>query len=372
MKIGRFGRLRLAAPLLALAVAAAACGSDGGSSGSGSSSGSKAAAQNDLSGVTLTFATQSPYVKAAFAKSGVLQGAPYKVQFAQFNAATVTTALTTGKVDIGQLSDFALILAQANAQPAWPANDPPIQGVLATQPADDTNYPPIVTLRGKNSGIERLADLRGKKFAYSPGATSELQYLLTLKQAGLTPADVKPVQLDSTVGATALAQGDVDAWAGSPARAGAALDAGAQVLTTTKQTGALGLGVLVASRGALKDQRKNAAIRDFVGRSVAYELWNITQPDQSAQVWVDAAKLTPAKARSTAIANRQVPHVLDAALLDRIQHNTADVAYSGGLIKRAVNIRDHYYTGFNDTVAQKLKELDVTAKVDAAVAAARP
>ncbi|WP_220386632.1 hypothetical protein [Frankia sp. ArI3] len=134
MKIGRFGRLRLAAPLLALAVAAAACGSDGGSSGSGSSSGSKAAAQNDLSGVTLTFATQSPYVKAAFAKSGVLQGAPYKVQFAQFNAATVTTALTTGKVDIGQLSDFALILAQANAQPAWPANDPRSRGSWRPSP----------------------------------------------------------------------------------------------------------------------------------------------------------------------------------------------------------------------------------------------
>ncbi|THJ72647.1 ABC transporter substrate-binding protein [Candidatus Frankia alpina] len=368
MKIRRLGRLRLAAPLLALAVVAAACGSDGGDSGSGS----KAAAQNDLSGAPLTFATQSPYVKAAFEKSGVLQGAPYKVQFAQFNAATVTTALTTGKVDIGQLSDFALILAQANAQPAWPANDPPIQGVLATQPADDTNYPPIVTLRGKNSGIERLADIRGKKFAYSPGVTSELQYLLTLKQAGLTPADVKPVQLDSTVGATALAQGDVDVWAGSPARAGAALDAGAQVLTTTKQTGALGLGVLVASRGALKDQRKNAAIKDFVGRSVGYELWNITQPNQSAQVWVDAAKLTPAKAKATAIANRQVPHVLDDALFDRIQHNTADVAYSGGLIKRAVDVRGHYYTGFNDIVAQKIKELDVTTKVAAAVAAARP
>lgn len=66
----------------------------------------------------------------------------------------------------------------------------------------------------KNSPINSVADLRGKKVAVTKGTDPYFFLLQSLATAGLSPADIEVVNLQHADGKTALERGDVDAWSG--------------------------------------------------------------------------------------------------------------------------------------------------------------
>lgn len=66
----------------------------------------------------------------------------------------------------------------------------------------------------KNSPINAVADLKGKKVAVTKGTDPYFFLLQSLATAGLSPADIENVNLQHADGKTALERGDVDAWSG--------------------------------------------------------------------------------------------------------------------------------------------------------------
>lgn len=66
----------------------------------------------------------------------------------------------------------------------------------------------------KNSPINAVADLKGKKVAVTKGTDPYFFLLQSLATAGLSPADIEIVNLQHADGKTALERGDVHAWSG--------------------------------------------------------------------------------------------------------------------------------------------------------------
>lgn len=117
--------------------------------------------------------------------SGVLEGAPYKVDWKHFqSAAPVAEGLDAGALDLGFLGDSGFIFLAAKGAPVK------LIGVSRQNP--DT----IALLVPKDSPAKTIADLKGKKVAYWPGAWSQQLTLRALEKAGL-PRDYAVRQTDA-------------------------------------------------------------------------------------------------------------------------------------------------------------------------------
>ncbi|MCR8844636.1 sulfonate ABC transporter substrate-binding protein [Paenibacillus sp. SC116] len=110
-------------------------------------------------------------------------------------------ALNVGSIDLGHTGEAPPIFAQAAGAPlvylAHEASRPHSEAVLVL----------------KDSPVQSIADLKGKKIALNKG--SNVHYLLVklLEQAGLQYSDVKPVFLPPADARAAFERGSVDAWA---------------------------------------------------------------------------------------------------------------------------------------------------------------
>ena len=83
----------------------------------------------------------------------------------------------------------------------------------------------------KDSPIQTLKDLKGKRIAATKGTDPYLFLLRALKTVGLKRSDIEHVSLQHADGRAAMEQGRVDAWAGlDPIMAAAELDSGARLL----------------------------------------------------------------------------------------------------------------------------------------------
>jgi NitT/TauT family transport system substrate-binding protein len=78
----------------------------------------------------------------------------------------------------------------------------------------------------KDSGINSLRDLKGKRVALFPGTTQEVFFLERLKMEGMTIKDVEPVRVSFSEMHIALARGDVDAYVGAEPAPGVSLSSG--------------------------------------------------------------------------------------------------------------------------------------------------
>ncbi|MEG4213073.1 ABC transporter substrate-binding protein [Microcoleus sp. S13_B4] len=63
-----------------------------------------------------------------------------------------------------------------------------------------------------NSAIQTLADLRGKKIAFTKGSSANYLLAKALKSAGIKWSEIKPANLTPADARAAFQQGNVDAW----------------------------------------------------------------------------------------------------------------------------------------------------------------
>ncbi|MGH9285532.1 MAG: ABC transporter substrate-binding protein, partial [Acidimicrobiales bacterium] len=90
---------------------------------------------------------------------------------------------------------------------------------------------------GKNAGISKVADLKGKKIGYVAGSAQDILLRLTLRDAGLdADKDVTLVRVGFADMANALDRGDIDAFSGAETGPSEALVRGAQLVTRPYQT----------------------------------------------------------------------------------------------------------------------------------------
>ena len=98
---------------------------------------------------------------------------------------------------------------------ATTAEAPVTASAMANQPiafVAGMEYSDLKTVTAAKAGIKTKADLRGKKIGFTAGTGSEVYTATLLKSAGLTPADVKLVNLRPQEMLPALAAGSIDAF----------------------------------------------------------------------------------------------------------------------------------------------------------------
>lgn len=109
----------------------------------------------------------------------------YQVVFKEFqDGAALMTALKSGNINYARLGDTPPVVNQANGL------DLVYIGAGASK-----EYGTGVLVK-KNSGINTLADLKGKRIAYAKGTAAQFAIIQTLAKAGLSLNDVKLVNMD--------------------------------------------------------------------------------------------------------------------------------------------------------------------------------
>lgn len=146
----------------------------------------------------------------------------------------------------------------------------------------------------KDSPIQSVAELKGKKIAATRGTDPFFFLLRSLKEAGLTQNDVEIVNLQHADGRLALERGQVDAWAGlDPHMAASELNNGTRLLYRNIDFNTF--GTLNVREEFLTKYPQ------YVARVLAqYERarkWIIANPDEAAQILADAGKIDLAVAK---------------------------------------------------------------------------
>jgi sulfonate transport system substrate-binding protein len=183
--------------------------------------------------------------------------------------------LNAGSTDFASTAGLAAVLSRANGSP--------IKTIyIASRP----EWTALVV--GKDSPINSLSELKGKKIAATKGTDPFLFLLQSLQQAGLNKNAVEIVHLQHPDGRVALERGDVDAWAGlDPLMAASQVQAGSRLLYRN---------VKFNSYGVLSVTEDFAAAQPELIKQVlsAYEQarqWAIANPDALAHLLADEAKL---------------------------------------------------------------------------------
>ena len=188
--------------------------------------------------------------------------------------------LNAKSLDFGSSAGAAALLARINGNP-----------VKSVYVYSKPEWTALVT--GKDSPIQKVTDLKGKRVAATRGTDPHIFLTRTLAENGLTEKDVKIVLLQHQDGRLALAKGDVDAWAGlDPLMAQAELDDGARIFYRNAEINTW--GVLNTREDFIADHP------ELVSRVLAtYEkarAFAINNPAELKKTIVEQAKLTEAVA----------------------------------------------------------------------------
>lgn len=169
----------------------------------------------------------------------------YNVKFKEFqNGAAMMQALASGNVDYARVGDTPPVSALASGTQ------------LTYIAAGGTKEKGSGILVHKNSSIKKLADLKGKRVAYTKGTSSQYMLLRALKVAGLSNNDITWVNLDSDAASVAYSKGKVDAWANwDPSVAQVEITENSKLIVNGKTTGALNRSFIVSPTSYAKNNK---------------------------------------------------------------------------------------------------------------------
>jgi sulfonate transport system substrate-binding protein len=239
-------------------------------------------------------------------------------------------ALNVGSIDIGRTGDAPPVIAQAA--------DAPLVYIGGSAPKDRSS----ALIVPSDSPIQTIADLRGKKIAYTKGSSANYLVVKVLEEGGLSLDDVESVHLPAADARSAFEQGSVDAWViWDPFYAAAQQQAQARVI---------------------RDSKGLVANRDFYLANNAYVNENqdvieaIAQATQEVATWADA--------NPDEVVNILAPILgIDAVVLDTVtkrrnygfepmsdemiaeQQEIADTFLKLNLIPKPINIADAVWKG---------------------------
>ncbi|MFW0792120.1 ABC transporter substrate-binding protein [Gordonia sp. CPCC 205333] len=292
-----------------------------------------------MSTVTLTVGDQVKVNESLLDASGELKDLPYKIEWAAFEAGPpLLEAAAAGKVDFGGTGDVPPVFAQASRAPLK------IVGTQArTKPNDFLLVP-------TGSGAKSIADLKGKKIAFTQGSSSHGLVLALLKKAGLSPKDITATYLSPPEALSAFTAGQVDAWAvWNPFATVGIAQAHAKVISdgaglTTQQV------YFLASDKAIADAAKKAAIADLLARIARANLWATTHASQWIPIYSKLTTLPEPVARAT-FDTGSGPLVPTTDAVIAKQQNLIDLFAEAKVIPGKVTAKEFFDTGFNDAIS---------------------
>jgi sulfonate transport system substrate-binding protein len=313
--------------------------SPAGSAGS-SSAGSTPSAQVDVSDVTLHIGDQAGTgAQALLTAAGLIDKLPFKVSWSDFTSGPpMLQAMGSGSVDVGGVGNAPPVFAAAGGSQIA------IVGALQANPLAAALLVP------KGSSITSVAQLRGKKIAVSQGSSGDYHLLTVLNKAGLSVHDVTLVYLQPAEGLAALTSGHVDAWdVWSPFIEEAEGMDGATALVTGTGYGSP-YSFTVASRSALANPAKAAAIRDYLSLLAQAHTWASTHLSTWAAVWAKATGL-PASVMTKAATDDTSLAVPITSAVSVSEQQVSDAFTTAGLIPVKVNFANYIDTAFNSTAS---------------------
>ncbi|WP_328671620.1 ABC transporter substrate-binding protein [Streptomyces sp. NBC_00322] len=228
------------------------------------------------------------YFERELAARGKREGVTYKVKWQDYaTGAPITAQMTAGKVDIGSMGDFPLLINAARGKQL----SRPTKLVSVTGYNLRGGLNTIVTAPG--SGLASLKDLRGKKVSTSVGSAADGTLVRALQRADIDPEkDIRKLNQQPAVGASALQAGSTDAlsqfvaWPGLLAFQGRAqaLYDGAELNLPTFH------GVTVREDFAKK---RPAVLEDFLRAQAEATDYLNKQPVAAAESVAEATGLPP-------------------------------------------------------------------------------
>jgi sulfonate transport system substrate-binding protein len=242
--------------------------------------------------------------------------------------------LNAGSIDFGSTAGSAALLAKINGNP--------IKSIYVYSRPEWTA---LVTR--KDTPIEKITDLRGKRVAVTRGTDPHIFLVRALLSVGMSERDISEVLLQHPDGKIALIRGDVDAWAGlDPMMAQAQVEDGARLFYRNKEANTW--GILNSREEFLK------AYPDLTRRVIdVYEdarKYCLAHYDDEKRVFEQITKLPDAvadiqlKERTELTFNKIGPEQRDSILQAGIALQKAGVIPANVDVKQALNdlVDDRY------------------------------
>ncbi|GIE89956.1 ABC transporter substrate-binding protein [Actinoplanes regularis] len=267
-----------------------------------------------------------PQIQAIVGASGLdkeLTDAGVKVEWANISGGPQSIqAFRADKLDCASVADIPSLFA------AWTGTSTKI--VFQSVTLDPLNHPIYRLGVAPGANVKSLADLRGKKIAYSAGQAQGALVLRVLQKAGLSQKDVQLVELTSNGDSyvTALGSKAVDV---------APIGAQNIKLYEAKYPGASSIGTgirddastLYCLTSAVENSQKAAALKAYVGVRTKAILWaNEHHAEYAKAYYQESQGLSAADAKAVVeiVGNKGIPATWDAAIA-RLQA-TADLLAS--------------------------------------------
>jgi sulfonate transport system substrate-binding protein len=273
-------------------------------------------------GVVINFGDQQQELETLLTASGVLNGAPYKVNFVEFDSGPLVDAgFAAHRIDVGSMGDLPASLAVKSGLP--------VRAVMVDKAIGASEY--LLA----EPGITSIAQLRGKPVAYTTGTAEQAFALRALKQGGLTQADVHQVNVSLEQLGTALQSGAaVASVVSAEQKADYQLDhPGSTVLATIQTVTPPSYGYLLATTAALADKAKLTAIDDLTKRIIEAENWEKSHQSQFiTDYYVNVEHQTPQVAKLILAAGGTETYIpVTAGVQSALQQMVDLMASSGGL-----------------------------------------
>jgi sulfonate transport system substrate-binding protein len=239
------------------------------------------------SGVVLNLGDQQQEFQTLLESSGVLKGAPYKVNFVEFDSGPLVDAgFAAHRIDVGFMGDLPASLAVKSKLP--------VVAAAVYEPIGADEF-----LLAK-PGINSIAQLRGKPVAYTTGTAEQAFALRALKSAGLGQQDVQQVNVSLLQLGTVLEAGSADA---SVVTVEQKVDyqqthPTAKVLANQDTVTPASYDYFLATEAALASKTKAADITDLIKRLIEAENWEKGHLSQwVTDYYVDVENQSPAVAK---------------------------------------------------------------------------
>jgi sulfonate transport system substrate-binding protein len=246
-------------------------------------------------------------------------------------------AMGSGAIDIGSVGDAPPVFAAAGGEKVA------IVGAVTAGPDASA-----IVMPG-NSPIHSVAQLKGKRIAVAQGSSADYHLLTVLNKAHLSVHDVSLDYLQPADGLAALTSGHVDAWdIWSPYIEQVVAQSHARILVNGTGYGAP-YSFAVASRAALADPAKAAAIRDYLKLLNQAYVWGDSHVSAWAAVWAKATGLPDSVMLKAARDGIKTPVPITPAVISSEQ-SVSNAFTTAGLIPGHVDFRNFSDSGFNDTV----------------------
>jgi sulfonate transport system substrate-binding protein len=267
---------------------------------------------------TLHVGSQRGGTKALMLASGVLEGAPYKIEWSEFPAAQhLLEAIGGGAVDVGVTGDAPFIFAYQSGSRIRAVGaqlmSPRPEGALAL-------------IAPKGSPAHALADLKGKKVATTRGSVGHYLVIRALAQAKLPPDWVQLIFLPPGDAKAAFESGSIDGWAVWAPYLSPAFKAGAHTIVDGRDL-VEGLAFDVANEDAIAAKR--VLIADFLKREAKALQWKRANVDRYAKVLAEETGLPLEVAHDYAEKNQLVAVPITDALVGNQRQVLTDFKAAG-------------------------------------------